>query len=229
MVVKCWSCKEIFTWNTCIPSSMPVQHQTNTLFLSSCSTNAVQYISFRWWHLGFSWHPLYCLLCWKTAILSGVLLDIAVDLAQLRSIWNAGIQPVERHVESSVATICPLIWNSTDTFKADIHIARPTSRYTSSRKKKKKENKIQAKWIEAIRVGVMIPALSSVIAFGGRSWKTQERDDKGFVYGSNTHFIKAFCRKLKHDRSNTGLNAFSSFPIFPFQHIHLVSVLFSPL
>lgn len=71
----------------------------------------------------------------------------------------------------------------------------------------------------------MTLALSSVIAFGGRSWWTQEGDDKGFVYGSNTHFIKASRTKLKHDRSNTGLNAFSSFPIFPFQHIHLVSVL----
>lgn len=45
---------------------------------------------------------------------------------------------------------------------------------------------------------------------------TWERDDKGFVYGSNTYFINASCKKLKHGRSNTGLNAFPSFPIFPF-------------
>lgn len=53
-------------------------------------------------------------------------------------------------------------------------------------------------------------------SLSGRSWKTLKGDDKGFDYGSNTYFINASCKKLKHDRSNTGLNAFSSFPIFPF-------------
>lgn len=125
---------------------------------------------------------------------------------------NAGLQPVERHVESSVATICPLIRDSTDTSEADPHIARLTSRYTSSRHKKKEK----AEWIAAMCVVVMTPALSSVIAVAWRSWKTSERNDKGFVNGSNTHFIKACRRKPKHDRSNTGLNAFSSFPIFSF-------------
>lgn len=71
--------------------------------------------------------------------------------------------------------------------------------------------------------------LSSVTAFGGRS-KHREHvsevtEGEGFVCGSNTHFIRASYRKLKHDRSNTGLNAFSSFLIFSFRHIRLVSVL----
>lgn len=70
------------------------------------------------------------------------------------------------------------------------------------------------------------PVSSAVIFFGGQLvHRKQAGDDKGFVHGSNSHFIKGSCRKLKHDRSNTGLNAFSSFPIFPFQHICLVSAL----
>lgn len=62
--------------------------------------------------------------------------------------------------------------------------------------------------------GVMITVFSFLIAMVMEN--TWERDDKGFVYGSSAYFINASCKKLKRGRSNTGLNAFPSFPIFPF-------------
>lgn len=72
--------------------------------------------------------------------------------------------------------------------------------------------------MQATRAGVMIPASSPVIAF---SWAVTEalRNDKGLISGSNC------CKKLKHERSNTGLSASSSFPFSPFPHIRLVSAL----
>lgn len=126
--------------------------------------------------------------------------NIAVDFAQLRSIWNADIQPVERHVESSVTTICPLIRTSTDTFKADSHIARQTSRYTSSKVKKKrrtapgKMNRVYTCWwIDPCFIGCNSLWWSVM----EKKKKKTEEDDKGFVYGSNTHFIRASCKKTE--------------------------------
>lgn len=126
--------------------------------------------------------------------------NIAVDFAQLRSIWNADIQPVERHVESSVTTICPLIRTSTDTFKADSHIARQTSRYTSSKVKKKrrtapgKMNRVYTCWwIDPC----FIRCNSLWWSVMEKKKKKKEEDEKGFVYGSNTHFIRASCKKTE--------------------------------
>lgn len=137
-----------------------------------------------------------------------------VNKARLKSLWNTGFQPVEKHVKSSVIAICTLFQKSTDTFQVDSHIMR----LTRKEKLKGKEKKLVC-WCKD-------PVSSAVIFFGGQLvHRKQAGDDKGFVHGSNSHFIKGSCRKLKHDRSNTGLNAFSSFPIFPFQHICLVSAL----
>lgn len=166
------------------------------------------------------------LLCWKKSRRSlnqsaFGWTNIAIGLARLKSLWNIGFQPVERHVKSSVIAICTLFQKSTDTFRVDSHIMRLTRRHRATRKewgKTERKRKLVC-WCKD-------PVSSAVIFFGGQLvHRKQAGDDKGFVHGSNSHFIKGSCRKLKHDRSNTGLNAFSSFPIFPFQHICLVSAL----
>lgn len=183
-------------------------------------TKPVQYIYFEWWNLGFSWcpHIIYCIgeLRWQSQAECSWMNK---HRRRLRSLWNAAIQPVERHVESSVTTICPLIRNSTDTFEADSHVARLTSRYTSSRRK----SEDKTKRIEAVRVGVMTPALSSCNSL----WWTVMENTGGRWQRLCLWVKHSFHKSLpwKHDRSNTGLNAFSSFPIFPFQHIRLVSAL----
>lgn len=81
------------------------------------------------------------------------------------SIWTAGIQLVERHVESSVAAICLLIsklWWCTRCSRS-----RGTGRYTwrrsneSKRKKKKNHWDKSLRWIEDGLVGVTTCVWSS--------------------------------------------------------------------
>lgn len=122
--------------------------------------------------------------------------------------------------QSSPTTIFSLIQNS---FKSNSHLAKVTGLSILS---SKAVGQTQRKWMEAQRVQVKTLVSSSVIAFGGQSghWYHKQGDDRSFVHGSNVHFINAFSRKLKHGRSNTGVNAFSSFPIFSFSHIRRCSL-----
>lgn len=123
----------------------------------------------------------------------------------------------EAHVESWVPTICSLIRHSTDTFGAVSHITRLTSRDTSSRQKRRTKPG-EMNW--------RIACWCNDSIFYNSLWWTVKDNIEGRLQRLCLWVKYSFHKSpVKHDRSNTGLNAFSSFPIFPFQHIRLVSAL----
>lgn len=151
--------------------------RTNSCFQSECySCITVQYINFLWWHSGFSWYPhdVYCV--WELQ-------------SQAACSWMNKHRRRLRSAQIYMKCWYPTCWEacrklSHNNLSPNSNLYRyiqgwfthsQTDKQVHIIKGEKKGGPHQAKWIESIHVGGLIPVLSAVIAFGGRSWKKKKK------------------------------------------------------
>lgn len=177
--------------------------RTNSCFQSECySCITVPYINFLWWHSGFSWYPhdVYCV--WELQ-------------SQAACSWMNKHRRRLRSAQIYMKCWYPTCWEacrklSHNNLSPNSNLYRyiqgwfthsQTDKQVHIIKGEKKRRTTPGKmnrvytcwWIDPC----FIRCNSLWWSVMEKKKKKTEEDDKGFVYGSNTHFIRASCKKTE--------------------------------